>query len=114
MSLLDDTKIDKITKEYLEGLGFSRFISSRISIAYILSYVDLGKQYYIYLVFNKNGSLEVSLCYINYAYCEMNILYEQVLKSPDKYDLDLVLSDIDSKYNYKSKPKSSGYLFGTI
>ena len=114
MSLLDDTKIDKITKEYLEELGFSTITSTRTSIAYVLSYVDLGKQYYIYLVFNKNGSLEVSLCYINYKYYEMNTLYNQVLKSPDKYDLDLVLSDIDSKYNYKSKPKSSGYLFGTI
>ena len=114
MSLLDDTKIDKITKEYLEELGFSTIISSRTSVAYILSYVDLGKQYYIYLVFNRNGSLEVSLCYINYEYYEMNILYKQVLKSPDKYDLDLVLSDIDSKYNYRSKPKSSGYLFGTV
>ena len=114
MSLLDDTKIDKITKEYLEEHGFSTIISSRTSVAYILSYVDLGKQYYIYLVFNRNGSLEVSLCYINYEYYERNILYKQVLKSPDKYDLDLVLSDIDSKYNYKSKPKSSGYLFGTI
>ena len=114
MSLLDDTKIDKITKEYLEGLGFSIITSMKTSIAYGLSYADLGKQYYIYLVFNKNGSLEVSLCYINYEYYEMNILYEQVLKSPDKYDLDLVLSDIDSNYNYKSKLKSSGYLFGTI
>ena len=114
MSLLDDTKIDKITKEYLEGLGFSPLTSSRTSIAYILSYVDLGKQYCIYLVFNRNGVLEVSLYYVNYTYYEITTLYKRVLKSPDKYDLDLVLSDIDSKYNYKSKPKSSGYLFGTI
>ena len=45
---------------------------------------------------------------------EMHTLYKQVLKSPDQYDLDIVLSDIDAKYNYKSKPKSPGYSFEAI
>jgi hypothetical protein len=107
MSLLDDTKIDKITKEYLEELGFSTIASTRTSIVYGLPYLDSGKQYYIYLDFNKNGFLGISVCYINFNYCEMTILYNQNLDSPYKYDLDLVLSDIDTKYDYKSKPKST-------
>lgn len=114
MSLLDDTKIDKITKEYLEGLGFSTITNSRTSIVYGLPYMDSGKQYYIYLDFNKNGFLDISLCYINYQYCEIITLYSQILNNPDRYDLDLVLSDIDTKYDYKSKPKSSWSLFEAI
>jgi hypothetical protein len=114
MSLLDDTKIDKITKEYLEELGFSTIVSTRTSIVYGLPYMDSGKQYYIYLDFNKNGFLCISVCHVSFVHFEIHTLYKQVLKSPDKYDLDLVLSDIDTKYDYKSKPKSHGFFFNAI
>lgn len=114
MSLLDDTKIDKITKEYLEELGFSTITNSRTSILYGLSYIDSHRQYYIYLDFNRNGVLNISVCHVSFVHFEIHTLYKQVLKSPDKYDLDLVLTDIDSKYDYKSKPKSHGFLFNAI
>lgn len=114
MSLLDDTKLDKITKKYLLEQGFSIITDTRTAVLWGLSYIAPGGRYSIYLDFNKNGVLNVSLCHINFMHFEMHTLYKQVLKSPDQYDLDIVLSDIDSKYDYKSKPKSPGYLFEAI
>lgn len=116
MSLLDDTVFDKLTSEYLIEIGFKKFIENVNGGLYIIyfnkpnhtswSRMCLSLHYY------KSNKLIVEVSCEDTIFHTTTIEYKRILQNPDKSDLNLILNEIDSKFNYKqSIIMDSDYMF---